>query len=54
MIELIVLLFCVKKSFRAFVNNAFYMNILPVGAVVAEDDEEVESSVCEVLSVGQW
>ena len=30
------------------------MNILPVGAVVAEDDEEVESSVCEVLSGGQW
>lgn len=25
-----------------------------VGVVVAEDDEEVGSSVCEVLSVGQW
>jgi hypothetical protein len=25
-----------------------------VGVVVAEDDEEVESSVCEVLSGGQW
>ena len=38
----------------ACINNELYMNFLPVGAVVAEDDEEVESSVCEVLSGGQW
>lgn len=49
MIELVVLLF-----YRACINNELYINILPVGAVVAEDDEEVESSVCEVLSGGQW
>ena len=41
-------------NFRACINNEFFMNILPVGAVVAEDDEEVESSVCEVSSGGQW
>ena len=50
MIELVVLLF----SFRACIINSFYMNFLPAGVVVAEDDEEVGSSVCEVLSVGQW
>ena len=51
MIELVVLLF---NGFRACISSSFYMNILPVGVVVAEDDEEVESSVCEVLSGGQW
>ena len=45
------LLFC---DFRACINYEFYMINLPVDAVVAEDDEEVESSVCEVLSGGQW
>ena len=51
MIELIVF---VIFGFRACISSSFYMNILPVGVVVAEDDEEVESSVCEVLSGGQW
>ena len=50
MIELIVFVI----FFRACISSSFYMNILPVGVVVAEDDEEVESSVCEVLSGGQW
>ena len=48
MIELIVFVIL------ACITSSFYMNILPVGVVVAEDDEEVESSVCEVLSGGQW
>ena len=42
------------SNVKACIDNKFYMIFLPVGAVVAEDDEEVESSVCEVLSVGQW
>ena len=43
-----------SKGFGACINNKFYMVVLPVGVVAAEDDEEVESSVCEVLSGGQW
>ena len=45
---------CICYFFRACINSEFYMNILPVGVVVAEGDEVVESSVCEVLSGGQW